>query len=440
MRRYLRYIVLCVLAALSLSGCAMRTIDQMYCLPKRSEDYNDLQSVVDEAMVGLSYCAPLSGENQQTVQMADLDGDGSTEYLVFAKATQERPLQILIFHQEAGEYRLYRRIESYGATFDQVEYVPMEDSGGVCLVVGSQLSDQVLRSLTVYSFASGQEELLLTTSYTKFLTCDLNEDGCREIMVLRPGQTDTDKGIAELYYMRSGTLERTNEASMSEPADKLKRIVSGKLNSGEQAVYVASTVDENAIITDIFAWLDDVLTNVSFSNESGTSVKTLRNYYVYADDIDDDGVVEIPGLITMKSAQTAQSTDKQYLIRWYAVAADGSEVDKKYTYHNFAGGWYLELDKELAARITVVPAENTYGYYLWDASFSTVRKLLTVYVFTADAWDTAALDQNHILLHKTDSAVYTAVMQTDAANAGITEDKLVESFHMIHKHWKTGET
>ena len=75
-----------VLAVLLLTGCSMRTLDELYRVPKRSEEYNDLQSAIDRHMGDREYCAPLSGENLQTVQMADLDGDGTQEYLLFAKS------------------------------------------------------------------------------------------------------------------------------------------------------------------------------------------------------------------------------------------------------------------------------------------------------------------------------------------------------------------
>ena len=75
-------LLLLLLAVCLLSGCNMRTIDELYCLPKRSEAYNNLQSQIDKAMVGYEYCAPLSGENRQRVQMVDLNGDGEEEYLL----------------------------------------------------------------------------------------------------------------------------------------------------------------------------------------------------------------------------------------------------------------------------------------------------------------------------------------------------------------------
>ena len=95
-RRTVKIFLLILLTALMLTGCGLRTVDQLYCLPKRSQADNDLQTVIDEAMEGLFYSAPLYGENRQPVQMADLDGDGVEEYLLFARDNSEKPLKILI--------------------------------------------------------------------------------------------------------------------------------------------------------------------------------------------------------------------------------------------------------------------------------------------------------------------------------------------------------
>ena len=55
MRTGMKLICLLLAIALMLAGCTMRTVEQMYRLPKRSEDYNDLQSAIDEAMSDLEY-------------------------------------------------------------------------------------------------------------------------------------------------------------------------------------------------------------------------------------------------------------------------------------------------------------------------------------------------------------------------------------------------
>jgi len=435
-----KYILSALLAAaLCLSGCSIRTVDQLYCLPKRSEDYIDLQSAIDKAMSNLEYCAPLSGENRQTVQMADLDGDVDQEYLLFAKGGTERPLRILIFDQINDTYQHTDTIESNGTAFDQVEYVQMDGQGGMEVVVGSQVSDQVLRSVSVYSLSGGAAEQLVCADYTKFLTVDLDRDSLSELFILRPGQSETDNGVAELYGVENGTMERSNEVDMSGPVDKLRRILVGKLHDGETAVYAASTVEDTALITDVYAYISGMLANVSFSNESGTSVKTLRNYYVYADDIDNDGVMELPALIPMIPLESGRSTDRQELIRWYAMKADGTEVDKMYTYHNFMGGWYMELGEQWAPRLVVSGHGNAYEFYLWNETCDQAEKLFTVYSLTGQNREEQSIQNGRFVLYKSETVTYCASIEENAGGA-ITRESIIHGFHLIQQDWKTGET
>lgn len=439
MKKFSKLLIL-MLAAIMLSGC-MRTVDQMYRLPKRSDAYIDLQSSIDKAMSGLTYCAPLTGENQQTVQMADLDGDSVPEYLVFAKSSHEKkPLRILVFRNVEGTFVNTDTVECNGSAFDQVEYVDMDGNGGAEMVIGRQLSDQIIRSVSVYTLDNDELIQLVSATYSKFMTTDLDNDNSFELFLLRPGQTDTDNGVAELYSMENGVMERYNEVSMSQPVDKLKRMIIGKLDGGATAVFTACAAGENALITDIYSLADGLLKNVALSNESGTAVQTLRNYYVYADDIDADGIVELPYLIPMKPMDEMVASDTHQLIRWYAMTPQGDEVDKMYTYHNFVGGWYMQLDQEWAPRLVVKNMGNQYDFYLWDAEYKNVEKLLTIYAHSTQTKEEQPGAEALFVLLKTDSTVYAAQLETAAEEYGLTQDSVIYSFRLIQKDWKTGET
>lgn len=438
MNRRLTLAAFLLAAVLLLSGCGLQTVDKMYSLPRRSAEYNDLQTAIDGAMNGLEYSAPVSGENQQTVQIADLNGDGVDEYLLFARGTSEKPMQILIFGLDNGSYSLWETIESRGSAFELVEYADMDGKPGLEIVVGRQVSDQVLRSLSVHTFSGGNAELLLSVNYARFVTSDLDSDGRTEVMVIAPGDTEADNAVATLYSYQDGTMVRSAEAGLSEPSDHIKRIRVSSLQGGVPAVYVASAVEESAIITDIFALKDGRFTNMSFSSDSGTSVQTLRNYYVYADDIDDDGVLELPSLITMNSRE--RSEHLHYLIRWYAMKLSGEETDKMYTFHNFDGGWYLQLDRAYAPRITVSQDGSNYSFYLWDEEMRSNEKIMTVLAFTGPNRDEAAVEDGRFVLYRGDGIVYAAKLEAAASSYALTQDNLVESFHLIHQDWKTGET
>ena len=440
MRTKIKLIKVFLVTVLLLSGC-MRTVDQMYRLPKRSEMFTELQSAIDDAMLGLSYCAPTAGENQQAVQLADLNGDGVEEFLLFAKADAEHPLRVLVFKQSVDSFELVQTIESNGTVFDMVEYADMDGNPGLEIIFGSQLSDQLLRNVCVYTFSEALEmQLLVSANYTKFLCTDLDDDDRSELFVLKPGSSATDNGFAELYSIQNGKVERTTEIKMSGQTDKLKRILVGKIVDGIPAVYVATTVSDNALITDIYIYQNGNLRNIALSKDSDTSVRTLRNYYVFADDIDGDDVVELPYLMPMMPMDKMVSASKQELIRWYALDAAGNEVVKAYTFHSFIDGWYMELDEEWAARLTVQDVDNTYEFYIWDHDYVNAEKVLTIYAHSGQNHSSADLDTDHVMLAESENVWYTAKIEEDAINHKLSPEYISTHFHLIRQAWKTGET
>ena len=70
-----------------------------------------------------------------------------------------------MIYRQAGEvFEHMTTIESQGASFDRVEYVDMDGSPGVEIVVGRKLSDQVIGSVSVYTFARGEADVLVATT------------------------------------------------------------------------------------------------------------------------------------------------------------------------------------------------------------------------------------------------------------------------------------
>ena len=439
MKNRMMLIVLMLCVVLLLTSCTMRTVDEMYRLPQRSQTDDDLQSTIDESMAGLNYAAPLAGENQQTVQMADLNGDGKTEYIVFARDNANKAIRILIFDQAEDSFRLFAMIESHGSAFEQVEYVDIDGKPGMEMVVGRQVSDQILRSLSVYTFSEDTPEQMMTANYMKFLTCDLDENGKTELLLIQPGETDADRGVVTLYSCDQG-MERSREVLLSASAASVRRIMASRLESGENAIFVASSVDESAVITDVFTIRDGSLTNISFSKESGNSVQTLRNYYVYADDIDGDGVLELPSLITMRDIRSSTSSGQQYLIRWYSMDISGQEHTKVHTFHNYVGGWYLELEDSWAERVSVIEASGSYWFYVWDVYFENAELVFSIHVLTGTDREEAAEIDNRFVLHRSEGVIYAARLESAAADYMIIKEDLAPCFHLIHQAWKTGET
>lgn len=438
--RRMFFLLLWLVAAL-FSGCAMQTVEEMYAVPKRSQEFSSLQSAVDAAMVERTYAAPVSGDNQQSVQMADLDGDGLEEYLVFAMNNEDKRLQVLIFHQqEDGSCTLWQVIETSGTAFDQVEYIDFDQQPGCELVVGSLVSDRVLRSVSVYNFSGGEPEQLLLVGYSRFLTCDLDQDAYTELMVIRPGEVRTDRGVAVLYRCQNGRIQRSMETELSARTTSIRRVVNNTLQDGTPAVFVASAADEETLVTDIFALREDRLTNIAYSAESDTSLRTLRDDYIYAEDIDEDGILELPRMLTMKPVTPWTDTDQRFLLLWFSMDVEGRETDKLVTFHYYSGGWYVMLEQDWASRVSVQQDSGVYIFYVWDVAYQEARPLFTIHVLTGSDRDEEAVRGGRFVLYRAEGVAYAANLSSEAADYGITEEYIINHFRMIRKDWRMGES
>lgn len=435
MKKRIFLMILAAAAAWLLTGCAP-TINEMYRVPRRSEEYSSLQSAIDMAMIGLDYSAPVAGENRQSVQIADLDGDGVEEYIVFAKGSHEKPMQILIFAEtEKDRIQIVDVVESNGFAFDQVEYVDIDDKPGCELVVGRQVSDQILRNLTVYAFSDGSAEQMMSVPYSKFQACDLDSNGKSDLMVIQPGDSERNVGVAMLYSFRDGIMLRSMEAELSEHISNIKRIQPGQLYGRMPAVYVSSVLNDSAIVTDVLALKDGMLQNISELNPDASTVQALRNYYIYADDVDSDGILELPSLITTYSYPSDWNNEQQYLIRWFSMDPDGKEIDKLYSFHNFEGGWYLPLDGALAQQMSIEQVGSTYIFSAWNKEDSSFLTLFTIYALTGSDRKTQAEEDDRFALYSTENVVYAAKLEEAADTYEISKEMLVNSFRLIHRDW-----
>ena len=442
--RFLRKILPAALALLLscvCSGCISKTVDELYALPKHSDEYYELQKAIDAVMTdGVQYAAPVSGMNQQSVQLADLDGDGVDEAVVFLRKPGDKPLSACIFDCVDGVYQSIGTIDGGGAAFESVEYVQLDDAPGLEIIIGRQLSNQVLRAMSAYTLTDGRIVELMSANYSEYTLADLDGDGRTDLFLLR-FEPEQRSGVAELYRWQDGQLAREPEASMSAGAQQVKRIISGNLTYNVPAVFVASVYDTDSIVTDVFAFHGGIFQNVSAA-ALGQSVQTVRNYFVYAADIDHDGLIELPQLVTIAANEAGGENDS--VIQWYNLTMSGTRQFKLTTYHSFSGGWYVEIPQSWEEEITVARSDEVSGvrglvFSRWDAASRAAEPAFTLYAFSGEDRGTLASTDGRFVVAEKGGVTYAAQLGSGVWAKTLTEDKIREMFHFIHIDWNSGE-
>lgn len=425
---------------LLLSGCFVKTVDELYTLPRHSDAYYDLQKALDKLMQeGMEWSAPVGGINQQSVQLSDLDGDSEDEAIAFLRKTGENSLCVCIFDRIDGAYQNIAVIEGAGSAFFSVDYAQIDGEGGAECIVGRQLSDQVLQSLSVYTLTGGRVVELMSENYTDYRTTDLDGDGLKDLFLLR-FDTEQRHGVGELYRWKNGQLEREPEAMMTQGAESVKRIVTGQLMQDVPAVFVASVYDGDNILTDIFAFRDDVFCNVAASGSDKT-VQTLRSYFVYAADIDFDGLIELPELIPLARTQDEEDFS---LIQWYNLDLYGNKKIRRTTYHSFSGGWYVEIPEPWLDSIAIQRSDEVSGVRGYSFCERIGQKqavpIFTLYAFSGEDRTTLAQSDGRVLISEKGDISYSASIGDSRFAAELDTEALKKMFNYIHVEWNSGET
>lgn len=449
LRRTATALVLSAALSVSLTGCFFKSVDQLYTPPQPSKDYEALQNQLSQVIAaGGEYTAPLSGEMIQSVQLQDLNGDGKQEAIAFFRFPgEEKPLRIYIFRQVGEEYVPLVTVEGAGTAVYCVDYAQLDDSPYKELVVSWQMSTQ-LCSLAAYSISRDGANELLRTDYTSYKLSDLDADSQQELVVLRTPIGGAPQ--AELYDC-DGVLTMAGAAPLSGgiTAPAAVSVRSGYLTDRVPGLFVSSTYGENGTITDVLVCREGKLRNVTLDPETGESSETIRfATQVSEQDINGDGILELPQPIPLLDYRVTSTTVNFWLVRWRQVDVTGRISPIYTTYHNDRDGWYFILpgswEEKLALSRSDMPGggERSVTFSRWEGDEAVApAPFLTIYKLTGTNRASRARAGERFILQEegqgSNGTIYAAEFR-EGWDCGLTEDEVRAAFQLIKTDWYTG--
>lgn len=462
-----KIVKLCMLAVavLLLSGCS-KSLDELYALPVAPKDYENLQSRINEVIsAGGEPTAPLSGDKIQSVQLQDLDGDGVQEAIAFFRVSGDKPLKIYIFRQEGEEYRQAAVIEGAGYSINSVAYENMDDVPGQEIIVSWQMSNNI-NYLSAYSVDLRQDgpgqpgrqaevvELIHVNYYTDFQVMDFDQDMQMEIVVLQYNQEGG--GQADCYNFKDGVVCLDSSAELTVGASGVQEKKAGKLKGGVPALFVTSPVpslNENVYTTDIFAWRDGRIENITQSKDEGGFAQSNIHYYytVACTDINGDDITEVPQPQAIESRENklASTAPKFFLVEWRQFALDGSYTTLYTTYYNNVDEWFFVLPDEWVGNLSLERSDAPGGgercvifsYRPREDRHSDPAPFLSIYKLSGtNSRQRAKLPGRFNLLpeEEADEDVrYVAMLDPDGWDCGLDEADIMERFHLIRSDWSS---
>ena len=322
------------LFSLLLSGCMFTTPEtSLYRLPKLAGEYESLESQIDALLTnGAEYAAPTSGSNLQSVQMIDLDGDGSEEAVAFFRRTSDKkPMKIYIFKADGDSYERYAVIEGASSQIYSVNYADLDGDGLKEILVGYKSSSDV-QGLAIYPLSPGTPESLLTTGYSRYANLDMNGDGKQELLIICSDEESTAR--VDYYDWDDGTLHAKSSLRLSASVAELSRLTAGTLTGGENALFVTGVTGDNLTVTDVLALRSGRLQNIALGADANQVPAEEIFLGLFPRDENSDGVTEAPK--TRPLQRFDRESELQYYVVWEQYSIDGTVTDVQSCFHNVA--------------------------------------------------------------------------------------------------------
>ena len=433
----LKIVSLLLIIAL-LAGCSGLNAQELYCLPEAPEDYYDLQEALSGVIsAGLSYYAPTSGAHRETVQLVDLDSDGTDEAVAFFRSDQDGAVKTYIFSKQNDVYETAAVIDCAGSAVASVEYADLDGSGGLELLLACQVSETVTQALQVCRYAEGEAVTLETVSCSRYTLTDLNGDGNRMLLCFM--DNGSDPCTVGCYRFQDQKFSQERELKLSGSYSGIISVQEIQLEDDGLALAVSSALGDTQTVHDIYAMVEDAMTQVKPENILISD--NLRGGILCPEDIDGDGRTEIPK--TKLLPAYGEGATAQTVVLWYGLDARGKATQKAMTYHDFGGKWYLMLPESWQDQIlikqndtaTPVSSISSAAFYRLDQQGKPGEEIMTVYTLKGPDQAAYAEEEGLRILYSSTDVVYAASINETAElwEGTITMAQISDGFYPMEQ-------
>ena len=363
-------VLACALLCLLFTGCSSllgehAQVEELLRAPKLSGDYGDVQTALNDWLgesAQLKY--PMQGELLSPFLLQDLDGDGRQDAAVLYTTAQSSNVCIAILQKNDNDvWQVRQNVEGLADTVENVRLAQLQPGSTVQLVVG-YMAAQGDHYLAVYSYENGELTTILEQQYQQYLVEDITGGGNQDLILM---STLEDGGVQlELLTVdKEGSFQQV--AVMGLSASRFSGCASVAAGMGADGKHYLvldgwTGISGNNLASVLLHFDEDTQQMVPASQISTERLysESLRNVPgLFSQDLDGDGIVEIPtqpveaGLLNM-----SQSRRMDFIV-WMDYTSP--EPEKSFGLLDEETNCYIELPMEWEGNLKLTDSEQYDG-------------------------------------------------------------------------------
>lgn len=347
-----------------------KPIDSLIHAPGRDGQNAQIWQAFENA-VGSDYTlkTPTDGGHRSALIYVDLNGDGEDEIVAFySKGGTEETVSLQIFEMNDDSWKALAGTESGFNELRQVEFADVDGDGTDEIIVGWGLQkSKLMQQVNVYEidFSQATVKSIFHTKYSNFGVFDFDADKNNELAVIyAENSAESSASKLKIFDCEKGVFNMTASFDIDPMITTVSQIQFDyvrRLSCGR--VYIDGYTSDGLMTTDVISYgiKDGKLSRV-FVNGETVCAFSKRNTNVNCEDINYDGIVEIPVQVNIEFKNLSSS-----VIEWTNILDGKTSAICRY-FDNRANDYYFQIPEEFekAALPVLLSDGKTMRFYVLE--------------------------------------------------------------------------
>ncbi len=421
--------------SLSFSGCTSfeTDIEALMQPPSLTEEQAKLNSALTE-VIGDNYFLryPSDGTSNSAFMFYDLDGDNIEEAIAFYSIDGEST-RINILKQKNEKWTsIYEAAGAYG------------DASSVCFAeTGPNERSLIVKweqEVSIYRFENSRLETVYSAFCDGIEMFDMNGDGYEDMVLINSSYSE--RPFAKIIYSGENGLKATDNVSITAEYDSIVSTTFGKIYDGKIGFFIDSKVygSDNIYLTEIITLNENSANRSTIANyiayeqeeeQEGSTVTLvsklgprgnyLRNTAAYCEDVDGDGIVEMP--VEFREDIASQDNEKFFYVDYMKYNPETEDSESVwFGFVDSENGYKFELPKVFGVGVSI-----NYNFSTGEYSFinnSNGAEVLRLRAVLATEYQDR-YEENYVLIGQSGTKVFYACISAQKGDIYYLESETI---------------
>ena len=436
MKKKLLSLLLASSLGLTMAGCSSvgLSVENLMHPPKAVGDKAEIQALIDSvAGEGYTLKYPQSGNFRSAITMKDIDSDSIDEAIAFYLPVGDiAKVHMLVMDSIGGKWQTVGDFKSQSTAVDSLSFCDLDGNGIFEIVTSWKTYQTSLNQISLYIYEDDKIREVSSEHYSSgTLSGDFTANEGEELLLLSlfSDENDATATLIDLSENKS-KLEVLGTSPLDPDVVSYSQLLAGNIYENQMGAVIDGCTHTGEYNTQLlyFNTYFDSLERISFTENVPYNQK-LRSYPVMSEDINGDGIIEVPAAFRLNIEKDRTDVDAAADLYWCQQTSSGTVHQIAHKAASFAYGFTFVVPEKWEGKFTALTnyEKNEVTFFEWNKN-KTEDVILTIKIFEKDKEEDMA---GYVVLEETEDRIYAFINPEGENSLALTESEIKSAFELM---------